>query len=113
MTDGAKKIEVPASQPDADLACDFSIALTEVGLRDRLTPLVAAPPRRIEGGIEMTFKPQAWDDVRRYIEVESQCCPFLTLSASQNADAVTLQVTGRPEAQAVIDEIFGATSTKS
>jgi len=113
MTDETKKIEVPASQPDADLACDFNIALTEVGLRERLTPLVAAPARRISGGIEMTFKPQAWDDVRRYIEVESQCCPFLDLSATQNDDAVILRVTGRPEAQAVIDEIFGATSTKS
>jgi hypothetical protein len=106
MSEEAKKLDVPASQPDADLACDFSIALTEVGLRDRLTPLIAAPAKRIEGGIEMTFRPQAWDDVRRYIEVESQCCPFLTLSASQNADSVILQVTGRPEAQDVISEIF-------
>jgi hypothetical protein len=111
MTGEAQKIEAPASQPDADLACDFSIALTEVGLRDRLLPLVAAPPKRIEGGIEMTFEPQAWDDVRRYIEVESQCCPFLTLSASQDADSVTLRVTGRPEAQDVISEIFRDTNT--
>ena len=113
MTDEAKKIEVPASQPDADLACDFSIALTEVGLRDRLTPLVAAPAKRIPGGIEMTFKPQAWDDVRRYIEVESQCCPFLDLSASQTAESVILRVTGRPDAQDVISEIFGLTHANS
>ena len=113
MTDETKKIEVPASQPDADLACDFNIALTEVGLRERLTPLVAAPARRISGGIEMTFKPQAWDDVRRYIEVESQCCPFLTLSASQTAGTVILRVTGRAEAQDVILEIFRGTGGPS
>jgi hypothetical protein len=113
MTDEATKIEVPASQPDADLACDFTIALTEVGLRERLAPLVAAPAKRIVDGIEMTFKPQAWDDVRRYIDVESKCCPFLTLSATQNADAVTLRVTGRPEAQDVISEIFRGAGTAS
>ena len=111
MTDELAKIEVRASQPDADLACDFTIALTEVGLRDRLTPLVAAPPKRIDGGIEMTFKPQAWEDVRRYIEIESRCCPFLTLSASQEANAVILRVTGRPEAQEVITEIFRVSGT--
>jgi hypothetical protein len=101
-------VERPAAEPDADLACDFAIAveLTQEGFRERLAREVVAPVRQIDGGVEVTFTPRAWDLVMKYIEVESQCCPFLNLAARKTADAVVLSVTGRPEARPVIDAIF-------
>ena len=107
MSDEATNIERPAAQPDADLACDFTIALSEVGLRERLEPLVLRPPQKIPHGLEVTFQPVAWDDVRRYIEMESRCCPFLNLDAEQTAAAVVLRVTGRADAQQLIYEMYG------
>ena len=113
MSESGTSVNKPAARPDADLACDFTIALTEVGLRDRLAPLVVRPARKIPDGVEVTFKPAAWDDVRRYIDVESRCCPFLNLAAEQTADVVVLRVTGRPDAQDVIYETFGVRDERS
>jgi hypothetical protein len=101
-------IERPASRPDADLACEFDIAkpLADSGFRAQLGAAVIPPVREIDDGVAVTFRADAWDDVRRYIEVESQCCPFLNLSASRRDDTVELRVTGRPEAREFIRNIF-------
>ena len=113
MSESTTHINRPAARPDADLACDFTIALEEVGIRDRLAPLVVRPARRIRDGVEVTFQPTAWDDVRRYIDVESRCCPFLSLAAEQTADGVVLRVTGRADAQVLIYETFGVRDERS
>jgi len=46
--------------------------------------------------------------VLRYVEMESQCCPFLDLAARRTPDAVVLTVTGRPEAREFIANIFAS-----
>ena len=108
MTARDANINRPASQPDADLACDFEIAvsLREGGIRDRLVRSALGPPRRLDDGIELRLRSDAWDAVLRYIEVESHCCPFLDLAAHREAHHVLLTVRGRPDAQPVINEIF-------
>ena len=40
-------------------------------------------PRTLEDGVEVTFRDDAWDLVLRYVEIESQCCPFLNLSRAK------------------------------
>ena len=101
-------IELRAVSPDADLACDFTIAtgLARSGLREDLARGIVRPIRELEDGVEVTFQVAAWDAVRRYIELESRCCPFLDLSARRTPEAVILTVSGRPEARGVIAAIF-------
>lgn len=101
-------IERPAAQPDADLACDFTIArgLAREGFRERLARDIVARPRELPDGVEVRFRPGAWDSVKRYVAVESRCCPFLDLSARKAGSEVVLRVTGRPDARDFILNIF-------
>lgn len=101
-------IELRAADPDGDLACDFTIAheMAREGVREDLARGIVAPPRDVEGGVEVRFRPDAWPAVRRYLDLESQCCSFLTLAARKTDDAVLLTVTGRPEARDLIRNIF-------
>jgi hypothetical protein len=101
-------IERPAARPDADLACEFRIAkdLADDGFRARLAGGMVGRPRDITGGIAVAFRPESWDDVSRYIAVESECCPFLDLAARRFVDRVELRVTGRPAALEFIRNIF-------
>jgi hypothetical protein len=101
-------IELAAVNPDGDLACDTTIATPEAraGLAEALERALIPPPRAIEGGVEVSFKHAGWDAVQRYVDLESRCCSFLTLAARRDQDGVVLTVTGRPEAQGWIRNIF-------
>jgi hypothetical protein len=107
----ARSVTSPAAEPDADIACDLSIALTlrEEGVVDRLKRSVVAPIERLGDGVRVTFDAGAWEAVNRYIEIESKCCPFLDLAAEQGSVSVVLTVRGRPDAQGIIDQIFRQT----
>lgn len=100
-------IELRAVNPDGDLACDASIATAEAraGVEGLLSYLLS-PAREIPHGVEVTFRPDGWEVVQRYVELESQCCGFLTLRAEHRGESVVLTVTGRPEAKQWIDQIF-------
>jgi hypothetical protein len=101
-------IELTAVNPEGDLACAFTIASEKrrEGIADALGAGLLRPVRRIDGGVEARFASTSAAAVRRYIELESQCCAFLNLAASFGDDAVLLRVTGRPDAQQVIESIF-------
>jgi hypothetical protein len=58
--------------------------------------------------VEVRFRREAWPNVRRYLEVESRCCAFLSLSAGETADTIIVTVTGRPEAREFILSIFAS-----
>jgi hypothetical protein len=100
-------IELMAKTPEGDLACDFTIAdeQARAGLGDGLRAGMMSL-REIDDGVEVMFASSAWDSVRRYVELESRCCSFLTLHAERNADGVLLRVTGRPDAVPLIRGIF-------
>lgn len=101
-------IELRGVTPDGDIACDTTIATPAVQaeLRAALERGIRRPVRQTEDGVEVTFTPDSWDDVMRYIEIESGCCPFLDLAARRADDAVVLRVSGRPEARDFIRSIF-------
>jgi len=101
-------IELRAVDPDGDLACDFALAneMARRGLREALAASIAAPPRPIDGGVEVAFTPESWDAVARYVDLESRCCAFLDLTARRTDGAILLRVTGRPEARELIAGIF-------
>lgn len=99
-------IELVAKDPGGDLACDFTLAKDTASVRSGLEQGILGPPRPIEGGVEVSFRADAWDAVRRYVEMESQCCAFLNLAAEQTDQTVILRVTGRDDAQEFIRSIF-------
>jgi hypothetical protein len=107
-------IEFHAVNPDGDLACDFTIArdLAREGFRERLMRDIVAPVRPLPDGVEVQFRLSAWDNVRRYLDVESRCCSFLNLSATETADAIIVTVTGRPNAREFILNIFTSPDTR-
>lgn len=96
----------PAAQPDADLACDFTIAKRGAEMREELARGIVPPIRQLPDGVEVIFIPESWDAVLRYIDMESRCCPFLDLAARRTGAAVLLSVTGRPDARDFITAIF-------
>jgi hypothetical protein len=100
-------IDLIARNPEGDLACDFTIAndMARQGLREGLASGLRSV-RPIEGGVEAMFRPSAWEAVQRYVNLESQCCSFLTLHAERSDDAVIVRVTGRADAQELIRNIF-------
>ena len=104
-----QRIELMAADPHGDLACDTAIATPEAraGLSEALRASLIPPPRAVDGGIEVMFAADGWDAVTRYVDLESRCCSFLTLAAERASDGrVLLRVTGRPEAQDWIRNIF-------
>ncbi len=109
-----ESIDKPASHPDGELACDFEIASTiaGTGFRERVAAAMIGQPRTLLDGVEVTFHRDAWGLVSQYVETESQCCPFLDLAAEKRGDVVVLSVTGRPNAQPVIAQIFAATTNE-
>jgi hypothetical protein len=108
MAERGEVIDLLAVNPDGDLACDFSIASEKrrEGLAEALEAGLVRPVTRIDGGIEARFTPETEPAVRRYVELESQCCSFLSLAADFGGDPIVLRVTGRPGAQPVIESIF-------
>ena len=101
-------IELPAANPDGDLACDFTLAKDAATIREQLTLGLISPVVRRDDSIEASFRPDAWEAVRSYIEMESKCCSFLDLFAERGAEVITMRVSGRPEAREFIWSIFEA-----
>jgi hypothetical protein len=87
---------VPASEPDADLACRLT---PDEGHRrqadvDRLFAALAEQ-RETDGGNEFVFRgdPETlWPEVSAFVDEESRCCPFFTFEQVQQADGVLLRV---------------------
>jgi hypothetical protein len=101
-------IELRATNPDGDLACDFALARQIAGRREDLSWAIVAPIRRTARGIEVTLDASVREHVLTYIDVESRCCSFLDLAAREEGGHVILTVEGRPEAYDVIAGIFAA-----
>jgi hypothetical protein len=92
------------------LVCSLSLG----GLRERkalidqllargLTGLTLIP-----GGVRARFMPgrRIKADLDALVELEARCCAFLSLTVADADDAILLEVTGAPEAQILIAELF-------
>lgn len=103
-----ERIELLATSPLGDVACDVTIATPEsrAGLAEALASAIIPPVHEIEHGVEARFQHGAWDVVRRYVQLESRCCSFLTLRAERHEDAVVLRVTGREDVVPFIRSLF-------
>jgi hypothetical protein len=92
MTDPPIACTLPAAELPARLA-----------LIERLEPLARAP---IPGGARMRFAAEAEGRVRELVALESRCCAFLDFAVTRGDGAVVLDVTGPPDAQPVIEQLF-------
>jgi hypothetical protein len=63
----------------------------------------------IAGGYRYRFAKHstALQDVSRIAELERQCCRFLDFNVIESETSVCLDVTGKPEAIAIIEDLFG------
>lgn len=96
----------PAANPHGDVAFDITIATPDAraGLDALATHLRGV--RQIDGGMEATFVLAGAESVRRYVELESRCCSFLSLTAQEANGAIVLSITGGEAAQDWIRNIF-------
>jgi hypothetical protein len=101
-------IELRARHPDGDLAGDFAIAsdTARSGFGEELARGIILPVQDLDDGVQVSSTVDSSGAVRRYVDLESRCCSFLTLSARKTVDAVVLSVTGRPDAGRLISAIF-------
>jgi hypothetical protein len=73
---------------------------------DLLGHTVAVEPLR--GGVALTFRIGMADDVEDLASREAECCGFLSITTTRNAESVLLEITSdHPDAAPVIDAIAG------
>jgi hypothetical protein len=116
---GLSGVRAP-SKRTSDMTCagghcqPLVCSLSPDGLRERkalidqllargLTGLAAIP-----GGARARFVtvPGLRADLEALVELEARCCAFLSLTMAAVDDAIVLDVTGPPEAQPLIAELF-------
>jgi hypothetical protein len=66
----------------------------------------------VPGGRRLTFAAgsRIEQELRHLIALEADCCALLAMGLSTDAETVSLTVTGPPEAQAQLVDIFAAIS---
>jgi hypothetical protein len=79
------------------------LALIESLAADALLTRTALPD-----GLRLRFRGEAEDRVRELADLESRCCAFLDFAIGHDGGAVTLDVTGAPDARPVIEQFFAA-----
>jgi hypothetical protein len=62
--------------------------------------------RRAGLRLELTFAPEARDDVLIMVRGEQACCAFLTFEISETAEAVRVVITAPEGAREAIDDVF-------
>jgi hypothetical protein len=94
--------------------CQRACSLSPTGLSARKAAVAELlhrhPPAStpIPGGRRLTFGPgpQIEQELRRLIALEADCCAFLTMTLTAADGTVSLTVTGPPEAQVQLADIF-------
>lgn len=99
---------------DLPIAC--SLTGPELAER-RLTILNAVRKARVRAvrlttGYAYEFDVEMLEQVRSLVELERQCCSFLTFNLIDSEGAVRLEVTGPPEATSLIEDFFGGVATE-
>jgi len=67
---------------------------------------------RLPTGYAYEFDAEMLEPVRNLVELERQCCPFLTFNIIDSEAVIRLEVTGSPEATGLIEHFFGGVATE-
>lgn len=57
----------------------------------------------IDGGIRLSFAEKTEPDLEHFVELERDCCSFLTFAISAESGSVYLSISGPAEAASTID----------
>ena len=60
------------------------------------------------GERELRFRPEARAALERIVAAEADCCGFMTLGLSEENGALSLRVSGPPEADPIVAELMAA-----
>lgn len=100
-----------SSDMDLPIACTLSTA----ELQERKATILASVRNavigrsRIPDGYRYEFANHSTTlkNVCRMVELERQCCRFLNFSLTENKETIQLDVSGQPQALAIIEDLFG------
>jgi hypothetical protein len=106
----ATNVKLP-SDMDLHIACTLSTA----ELQERKATIFASlrnavlGKSRITGGYRYEFANHSTTlrDVCRMVELERQCCRFLNFDLTESEKPIRLDVSGQPEALAIVEDLFG------
>ena len=78
-------------------------------VRESLIPKIQQS-RKTESGLQLIFENTETlkSDVELFVELESQCCGFLTFEVTPKGDALELMIRGPAEAKDVLDKFVSA-----
>jgi hypothetical protein len=96
---------------DRPIVCTLSTA----ELQERKTTILASLRNAvlsrtcISGGYRYEFgnRSTTFTDVCRMVELERECYRFLNFTVTETEKTIRLDLSGRPEALAVIEDLFG------
>jgi|SRR2546425_10405162 len=96
---------------DLPIVCTLSTA----ELQERKATILASVRNaelgrsRIPGGYRYEFANHSTTlrDVCRIVALERQCCRFLNFDLTENEKTIRLDVSGQPEALAIVEDLFG------
>jgi hypothetical protein len=95
---------------DQPIACTLAVAEMpgRLALLDTLAAGALLDRQPIPGGMRSRFRgaPDVERRVHELVALESQCCAFLRFEVGRAGDAIVLDITGAPDAQPVIDQLF-------
>ena len=94
---------------DQPIACTLPVA--DYAARTKATRELARRARSrepIPDGTRLTFAANGDTEprLREFVAAEARCCPFLRMDLRRANDAIVLEVTGPPEAESIIAELF-------
>jgi len=97
---------------DALIACTLTgpqLAERRNTIRNTLRKATVRTHRLVNGyAYDFQFTGELPAQLERLVALERQCCQFLTFNIVETPNTIRLEVTGSPEAVAVIEEFFGS-----
>jgi hypothetical protein len=61
-------------------------------------------------GLRICFRPEAEEELRALVAVETECCPWATWTVEPDADTIVLDVRSTAEGVAALHGMFGPAS---
>ena len=104
---GCDRAKEPTANADAPIACDLTVfddaeRAAHAALTRRLFATVTGIDERRDG-YAFSFAPGRADDVARWVEEESRCCPFFAFETGCAPDGtVRLTISGPPAAKEIL-----------
>lgn len=91
----------------AEIACslnDQEFRQRQAFVRGTLLPHLTGS-ERLTSGLRLTFPAALRSSVETFVDLERQCCGFLTFTVTHPDESLVLTIEGPPEAQSTLDAL--------